>query len=223
MSFLTSMPSAAKASRNILFCMLGAQAAMTKGRLALRKSARKRSPSSSQSWGWIIPNSTGNSMRARLMKSQMSIFSNPGHLPVHTHMIRPGRCCLLSVASSSSDVVGHHSSTSLALFFTAGICPPRSWLPSPGSVQSDPTSHDFLPSMVGPPVLHSRGKKPIGFRPGLGRLLCHDAAPPFSKGPASVVESLAVGAARPKYLDPNICSTSLPLPRLSRAHMLPCP
>ena len=95
MSFFTSMPSAAKASRNILFCMLGAQAAMTSGRLAWRKSARNRSPSSSHSCGWIIPNSTGSSMRTRLMKSQMSIFSKPGHLPVHTHMIRPGRVSLI--------------------------------------------------------------------------------------------------------------------------------
>ena len=37
MSFLTSMPSAAKASRNILFCMLGAQAAMTSGPLRLEE------------------------------------------------------------------------------------------------------------------------------------------------------------------------------------------
>ena len=55
MSFFTSMPSAAKASRNSLFCMLGAQAAMTSGRFACRKSARKRSPSSSQSCGMDHP------------------------------------------------------------------------------------------------------------------------------------------------------------------------
>ena len=34
---------------------------------------------------------TGSSTRARLMKSQMSIFSNPGHLPVQTHISSPGR------------------------------------------------------------------------------------------------------------------------------------
>ena len=96
MSFFTSMPCAAKASRNSLYCMLGAQPAMTSGRLACRKSARNRSPSSSHSCGWMIPNSTGSSMRTRLMKSQMSIFSKPGHLPVHTHMIKPGRLSLMA-------------------------------------------------------------------------------------------------------------------------------
>jgi hypothetical protein len=36
------------------------------------------------------PYSIGSSSQARLTKSEMSILTNPGHLPVQTHIINPG-------------------------------------------------------------------------------------------------------------------------------------